>query len=424
MLIKGLAKKAMIAGVRFFSSLGVLVFSLYVTKEMGVEKLGLFMSVFSVVLGVATVSRFGSDLQALKVLSVMVDKREYIQVKKYIFSVYSKVVIGAAFVFFSLASISYFLGWVERGWLFVFQACLMLPMLVFSKINAAVIRSLGKTISSVFYDYQFAFMLTGLWLLLLGESGAEVTSLIFIFLMALLVMQFAAFIQIGVTLHRRKAQFPMVTSDAKSEAKVFNYDYMVSTTVSYLNQWSVILLSGLLLSSTAAGIATVAQKSAAILSFVITIYSIIYSPSFAVLGEKGREAVIKKGKKITREMTVIAVPCVAFYFLFGEKILSLFDENLAGEAFGVLLIFVIAHFFNISFGLVGAALNMTGRERKVKNIAVLGVMVGLSVIYFLGSLYGLYGYVAGYAFSMIFQNVVMSIVARKEFGATFTVFKW
>lgn len=174
-----------------------------------------------------------------------------------------------------------------------------------------------------------------------------------------------------------------------------------------------VFVLGIYCESADVGIFSISLRTTMLTSFILISVNSIAAPKFAELYSlKDRINLRRTAVQSQRIMLIFASPILAFFLLFPKFVLSLFGPDF-GSGSSVLIILAIGQFINVSFGSVGFLLIMTGHERILKNISILGLAFCFILnIVFVPSL-GILGAALATAIVVVIKNIMAFIFVIK-----------
>jgi O-antigen/teichoic acid export membrane protein len=107
-------------------------------------------------------------------------------------------------------------------------------------------------------------------------------------------------------------------------------------------------------------------------------------------------------------------PAIILVF-FRKEIISLFDHQFE-IATASLILLILGQVFNAITGPVGRILNMTDQHRSLMLITLFSTMVNIGLNLILIPLYALNGAAIATAFSILLNNLICSLVVKKQLG--------
>jgi O-antigen/teichoic acid export membrane protein len=118
-------------------------------------------------------------------------------------------------------------------------------------------------------------------------------------------------------------------------------------------------------------------------------------------------------KNSTRLIFGLSIPFAVIVSIFSGEILSFFGGKFI-EAKATLVIFMIGQSLSSMFGAVQVYLNMTGRQKTFQIVLILAVIISLILNRFLIPKYGMIGGAISYSISVLFWNIVATIIIYKK----------
>jgi O-antigen/teichoic acid export membrane protein len=118
-------------------------------------------------------------------------------------------------------------------------------------------------------------------------------------------------------------------------------------------------------------------------------------------------------KNSTRLIFGLSIPFAALVSIFSSEILCLFGEKFIA-AKSTLIIFMLGQSLSSMFGAVQVYLNMTGRQKTFQIVLIFAVIISLILNRFLIPKYGMIGGAISYSISVLFWNIVATIIIYKK----------
>jgi O-antigen/teichoic acid export membrane protein len=133
---------------------------------------------------------------------------------------------------------------------------------------------------------------------------------------------------------------------------------------------------------------------------------------------KGMQRVLSRTTKL---LTLLALPLVLFFFALGHWYLSLFGKGYV-EGYIPLIIIAAGELVNVASGMVSVFLYQIKYEKIVSNVIIASLVFNFIVGVYAVPRYGVLGAAIAEALSMVFRNVILSIIAYKKTGINTTAF--
>jgi len=297
-------------------------------------------------------------------------------------------------------------------------ACFLLPVNIFQQIRSSYIRALKNVVlalspqaivrpvliilGAVIYFYVVGKSMNSSAAMVINvASTTSVLVLTGVFLNRLLPSGYRT----NKTIEHRNREWISVAVPL----------FLISGLNLLMNQFGTIL-TGILLSTTEAGIYAVADRLASFLSFGLIAVNSIAAPLISQLYVQGKMKELQEMLTIAaRSSFGIAVPLAIVLIVFGKKILAMFGPSFtAGYASFVIL--SVGHLVNAFAGSVGLVMIMT----KYQNEALmwLGLSAALNIIlnFSLIPHLGIEGASIATAGAMIFWNLMLCCFVAKRMG--------
>lgn len=164
------------------------------------------------------------------------------------------------------------------------------------------------------------------------------------------------------------------------------------------------------------GLFNIANKTALLVSFILSCVNTVIAPKFASIYHEGNFKELQDlVSRATALMVVIAAPIAIIMIIFPQYIMSLFGNQFI-EGANILIILAIGQFVYVVTGAVGYLLTMSGHERMMKNIMILCSLLIVSMNYLLIPRFGAQGAAIATSITLIFQNVAIAFVIWKIMG--------
>lgn len=207
-----------------------------------------------------------------------------------------------------------------------------------------------------------------------------------------------------------------VSDDAILGFRSVSRSFLATNFSAFIQNVLAVLLAGWMLASDELGFFKVSQQVGLLISFILIVLNSILPPRFSRLYHEGNVLALSRlARKGSLLGVFSALPMVAFCFFFPGLVLGFFgDEFRGGEA--LLRIIVLAQFVNVVTGSVGFLLSMTGHEKLMRNISLVGNFIGLCLFFILMHYFSAVGAALALAFILVFQHVVALYYVWKKLG--------
>lgn len=183
-----------------------------------------------------------------------------------------------------------------------------------------------------------------------------------------------------------------------------------------IGQTGVVLL-GIFRGESEVGYYDTVVKLASLTAFVLQAINAMIAPKFSELYHSGKiKKLLRLARKSTKLIFWTSTPILLVLTFFGKFIL----KTLFGEPFVVgysaMLFLVIGQFVNAISGSTGIFMNMTGNEKKFRNIIAISSVINVVLSVVLIPRFGMYGAAFAAMISMIFWNICTLLFIRTKFG--------
>jgi len=147
---------------------------------------------------------------------------------------------------------------------------------------------------------------------------------------------------------------------------------------------------------------SIANKIAALLGFLLIAVNVVVAPKFAELwAKKDTEQLQAVASFSARLQLLISTPIFILMVIFAKNLLAVFGEEFV-EAYGVLVVLLVANYISVLTGSVGWLLKMTGNEAVHKNVILTSMIISVVIGVILVPVFGAIG-----AAWMIFSGIVI-----------------
>lgn len=413
-----LGKAATTLVVRIGSAVAAFVMNVAIARVLGAVDAGVFFLSLTVVMAASVITRFGMDNALMRFVSPAWERGDHARV------------VGVGVQGLGIVT---GLGLVVSGGLYAgadFLAIRIfddpglagtLHFMVLAIVPYSLIWVLSGMLKAVRLPAQANFVEAGavptmvggvLAVLLMFETSASSETAASVYLVA-------AFLSVVLAVALFLRHIP------KSERLIFSpLGSLVDSAlplfwVAVLNfsiLWSSSLFLGIYADAGSVGLYNVAQRTAALISFILIVFNSITAPRFAALYSQGKLKELERlAVKTAWLMSVVACPLLVIVLAIPEWILSLFGPEFTSASM-LLRIIAAGQFINVMTGSVGYLLMMTGNERLMRNNVALTAGISLVLNVLLVSRYGALGAAVTTAVCLAIQNVIAAWFVYKRLG--------
>lgn len=195
---------------------------------------------------------------------------------------------------------------------------------------------------------------------------------------------------------------------------------LISSSRIILKQSDIIMV-GLFLGTTNAGVYGVASRVAMLLGFGLNAIQRIAAPMTSELYSQG------KMKELQRMVSLAACGSVIFSILaaaiiitFGRFILGLFGTTFVA-GYVALLILLAGQFIGSFSGITGALMSMTGHQKQASQIALMSVVSNIFLNIVLIPVLGIIGAAVSTSIAIALWNISMLVYIRNKLGIDTTI---
>tara|TARA_B100001758_G_C18400314_1_gene608590 strand:- start:713 stop:1996 length:1284 start_codon:yes stop_codon:yes gene_type:complete len=396
MPIKDLSKKSF--SVLTIRSLGILLlflFTLFITNFFNSEDVGRYDFARSTLNILGALALMGTN-QSIIYYSGLLKARNsiesirliYISMLKIIFS-FSIIILTCFNIMFDESSVNNFFD-SKESFDIIFKCMLTLIFFTLTMLNIDTIRSLQKTILSELYRGLFRYipvfiLATILLKLNFQEYLVEAYLLGFVFLSILSSIQVFYLLSI-----LKKPNSKSISFNVK-EIFLTSAPMALSTIAYFIMQSIDVIILSIYEGFNQIAYYSVSVKLALTIALALMSVNIVIAPKVAEVFEKGHfnemQLLIKNS---TRIIVLISIIALSILILFSETILALFGPEYvtANEA---LLILLAAQFFNAISGPGSIYLNMSGRQRVLNKILIIGLLFNILLNFYFIPIEGITG---------------------------------
>jgi len=402
--------------VKGLGAIATFLMNLVLARALGAEESGYFFLSFTVMVFLAAITRCGLDSVVLRHTAAARSKGDWGAVRLVFF-------YGAAITVFAAACVAGHL-WYWSG--FLANAIFNKPSL------GPVLAAIGPSIVSISLLWLIAQSLQGIGRFTAAIIAMNVAANIFL-VMAVLVFDFELGADAGIAYSVGSflvlGGFLMVwqfrTSGHSIRGRysislrtmlVSAWPLWVVLLMTQLIQWTGQFVGGAYLPPEEIAQLAVAQRTAMLVSFILTAVNMVVAPRFAALHAAGNmEGLRNMALTAVRLMALGATPVVAVMLIFPGVLMSLFGEGFLGGSV-LLQVMAAGQFVNVLTGSVAYLLSMSGHERDLRNTLLIVAPVSVVVTFILVPLYGALGAAISTALAVGAQNLLAVYWVKRRLG--------
>jgi O-antigen/teichoic acid export membrane protein len=427
--VESLRTELAIASIRSFalnasSKLLVLFSSIVLARALGADGFGIYASSIAMAMVLGIIAQLGVPTLLIRTIPVYEAKERW-GLMLGLLRQANGVVISSSLLLASAAAV---VVWGVGDWMPEIQkasllwASALVPAVALTTVSASALRGLRHVVAGQLSE---TLIIPGLFLILilswqLFGDGIGLTDISPNAVVALrLLVTIAAFIVAAFLLIRR---LPPQFRRAISEYDTANWVrasiplFFLSAATIVTTQIDVLMLVALQ-SNTSAGIYQGAARGAELVAFSLFVVSGVVQPTISrlhALGERNRLQNIVTAA--ARFAFLLALPVALVLSFFAEPILQLlYGPEFKRGAMG-LTILSVAQVANVSAGLVGMILIMTGHVREAATGMALGAVVNIVLNFLLIPRWEIEGAAIATGVGLVVWNVFLACRVKSKTG--------
>ena len=419
MSIKDLTKKSF--SVLIIRSLGVLLlfgFTLFITNFFTAENVGRYDFVRSALMVLGGLALMGTN-QSIIYYSGLLKARKSIESIRAVYSkmikiicVLSFIVLALYIVFFSQERVNEFFN-NEESFSLLLKSILTLVFFALTMLNIDTIRALQKTVLSEIYRSLFRYLPVFFLAAVLLKFNQQ-AYLVEAYLTGFVLLSF--FSSIRVYKIFKTLQKPNKKSESFSMHEIFKTSApMALSAIAYFIMQSIdIIILSIYEGFDQIAYYSVSVKLAMVTTLALMSVNIVIAPRIAEIYEKQNlQDMQQLIKHSTRIIFFISLFVLSILFLFSQEILSLFGPDYI-KANQALLFLLSAQFFNAVSGPGAIYLNMTGRQKTLNKILILGLIINISLNFYFIPVEGINGAAKATLVSLIIWNAITTLLVYSK----------
>ena len=419
MSIKDLTQKSF--SVLIIRSLGVLLlfgFTLFITNFFTAENVGRYDFVRSALMVLGGLALMGTN-QSIIYYSGLLKARKSIESIRAVYSkmikiicVLSFIVLALYIVFFSQEKVNEFFN-NEESFTLLLKSILTLVFFALTMLNIDTIRALQKTVLSEIYRSLFRYLPVFFLAAVLLKFNQQ-AYLVEAYLTGFVLLSFFS----SVRVHKifKTLQKPNKKSESFSMHEIFKTSApMALSAIAYFIMQSIdIIILSIYEGFDQIAYYSVSVKLAMVTTLALMSVNIVIAPRIAEIYEKQNlQDMQQLIKHSTRIIFFISLFVLSILFLFSQEILSLFGPDYI-KANQALLFLLAAQFFNTVSGPGAIYLNMTGRQKTLNKILILGLIINISLNFYFIPVEGINGAAKATLVSLIIWNAITTLLVYSK----------
>ena len=419
MSIKDLTQKSF--SVLIIRSLGVLLlfgFTLFITNFFTAENVGRFDFVRSALMVLGGLALMGTN-QSIIYYSGLLKARKSIESIRAVYSkmikiicVLSFIVLALYIVLFSQEKVNEFFN-NEESFSLLLKSILTLVFFALTMLNIDTIRALQKTVLSEIYRSLFRYLPVFFLAAVLIKFNQQ-AYLVEAYLTGFVLLSF--FSSVRVYKIFKTLQKPNKKSESFSMHEIFKTSApMALSAIAYFIMQSIdIIILSIYEGFDQIAYYSVSVKLAMVTTLALMSVNIVIAPRIAEIYEKQNlQDMQQLIKHSTRIIFFISLFVLSILFVFSQEILSLFGPDYI-KANQALLFLLAAQFFNAVSGPGAIYLNMTGRQKTLNKILILGLIINISLNFYFIPVEGINGAAKATLVSLIIWNAITTLLVYSK----------
>ncbi|MCP4056793.1 MAG: oligosaccharide flippase family protein [Pseudoalteromonas sp.] len=398
--------------VRSFGAMAALIFSISLTRNFGADHAGLFFLSFSLMSILSVLARFGLDNSLLKFVGVYSATNKWNSVRN---TMRKAVSILAVLSFILVLTFTFFVPDIASH---VFNDIRLIPyfylmspfvfLLSLSTLLAMGLQGRHKTLQSVFLLNVSTNILMVLFIYLLDISAKELP----------LYFLYSSLITTILAVILWNSKLPNSGGTDLEWSMLFSscLPLWLVMVVTQLIQWAGNISLGVWSTTSEVALFTAAQRTAMLMTFILTAINTVVAPRFAHLYKSQKLDELRSlAYYSARVLSLVSLPILIVIIVFPDFILSVFGEGFESGAI-YLQIIAVGQFVNAMTGSVGYLLSMSGHEKDLRNSSLAaGIAVVLLSIVLVPTYSGL-GAAISVSIAIALQNLLALHWVRKRLG--------
>tara|TARA_B100000965_G_scaffold17723_1_gene13345 strand:+ start:749 stop:2032 length:1284 start_codon:yes stop_codon:yes gene_type:complete len=419
MSIKDLTQKSF--SVLIIRSLGVLLlfgFTLFITNFFTPENVGRYDFVRSALMVLGGLALMGTN-QSIIYYSGLLKARKSTESIRAVYSKMIKIICVLSFIILALYVVFFSQERVnevfnnEESFSLLLKSILTLFFFALTMLNIDTIRALQKTVLSEMYRSLFRYLPVFFLAVVLLKFNQQ-AYLVEAYLTGFVLLSF--FSSVRVYKIFKTLQNPNNKSERFSMHEIFKTSApMALSAIAYFIMQSIdIIILSIYEGFDQIAYYSVSVKLAMVTTLALMSVNIVIAPRIAEIYEKQNlQDMQQLIKHSTRIIFFISLFVLSILFLFSKEILSLFGPDYI-KANQALLFLLAAQFFNAVSGPGAIYLNMTGRQKTLNKILILGLIINISLNFHFIPVEGINGAAKATLVSLIIWNAITTLLVYSK----------
>lgn len=421
-VVKKSAASMIVKVLGMLAGLGV---SIFLGRVLGADGIGIINLTNQIIGLLLVLGMFGLQQIIIREVAIAKNNNDSNRVKNILFTSLVingsiGVIITTALILFSEKISIVFFHNPELRFPLIIAAIAFVPQIISRIIGSSLIayrkvwqsNLVDQTLSSII----IGLLLTSLWFL---KYDIDVKTTAIIYGIGRITVTLTMYTY--WTIINQKQSFAQVGRSQFIGSEIFKSGFnllMVNAALLISTSADSIML-GWLSDTKEVGLYTVASRIALLSSFILQITISVIAPKIAVLYNQNKQQELEGlVQKITFVLSIIGLLFLLLFYFFGKFVLNLWGEEFT-IAYPILIVLALGQFFNMASGPIGNMLIMAKKERVLRNITLITVILNILLNYFLITLMDAKGASIATTITTTLNMVLTYYYVRKITGLKF-----
>lgn len=392
---------------------------LLLARWMGTNAFGEYSYAFTWGTLLSVIAGFGFTIGVLKFLPVFLGAQDWPAIRGFIQRIRQIVAItGVALTISGILAVILLFDISKTEKQTLLLGLLLIPFLAMVMLQTEMIRAMQNVVVAYLPPMLLQpTLLTGSsFLLMIIIGGLSSTQSMVITILVIMIICVVQGVGINYLLPKEvKTAKPRF--DTSNWVRVAFPLFLVSVASIVLNQADVIMV-GLLLGTTEAGVYFAVTKTATLVSFILVAVNALTAPKIAEFHSLGKHDSLQNlVSTATKWMFWPSSVITVFIVLMGKYILKLFGADFV-EGYWSLVILAFGQLINSSVGPVGNLMNLTGFQNESARVFIVSAIISIILNLVCIGRWGLLGAAFATSTTTILWNVWLSILVRARLKIT------
>jgi O-antigen/teichoic acid export membrane protein len=218
---------------------------------------------------------------------------------------------------------------------------------------------------------------------------------------------------------KKMAPGDVVYSMSLKEILTISLPMLMTATMSFVIGQTGVIMLGMFRSEAEVGYFAIAVKLATLTAFVLAAINSMAGPKFSELYHLGKiDELFYVARKSAKLVFWTTTPILFFFIVFGRQLLGYLYGGDFAVAYPALTMLVVGQFINSIAGSTGMFMNMTGNEKKLRNMILGSAIINIGLNFFLVPRLGINGSAIAAMVSLSFWNIAALFFIKSKYGHT------